>query len=60
MSKKSSSQFKSYFGASFIMAIGLAYNVIEQDFIGSTVFLISSIVFLSLGLIKKRKSQKET
>jgi hypothetical protein len=42
------------------MAIGLAYNVIEQDFIGSTVFLISFIVFLSLGLIKKRKSQKET
>jgi len=41
------------------MAIGLVFNLVEKDFVGSTIFFISSIVFLSLALIKKRAT-KET
>ncbi|NRB25576.1 hypothetical protein [Shewanella sp.] len=55
MKNDSSSKFNNYVVASFIMLLGLVYNVFEQDFIGSGVFLISAIVFLSLGIIKNRK-----
>ncbi|QGS50211.1 MULTISPECIES: hypothetical protein [Shewanella] len=47
-----------YFGAAFIMLLGLAYNVIEQDFFGSGIFLVSSIVFLAIGILKKRSPSK--
>lgn len=47
-----------YFAAAFIMLLGLAYNVIEQDFFGSGIFLVSSIVFLALGILKKRLPSK--
>jgi hypothetical protein len=47
-----------YFGAAFIMLLGLVYNVIEQDFLGSGIFLVSSIVFLSIGILKKRSFSK--
>jgi hypothetical protein len=58
MESKSSSKY--YLSASFIMFLGLIYNVIEQDFFGSGVFLISSIVFLSLGIIKNSAAKKES
>lgn len=57
MKNDSSSKFNNYVVASFIMLLGLVYNVFEQDFIGSGVFLISAIVFLSLGIIKNRKKK---
>jgi len=47
-----------YFGAAFIMLLGLVYNVIEQDFLGSGIFLVSSIVFLSIGILRKRSFSK--
>ena len=47
-----------YFGAAFIMLLGLVYNVIEQDFLGSGIFLVSSIVFLSIGMLRKRSFSK--
>jgi hypothetical protein len=47
-----------YFGAAFVMLLGLVYNVIEQDFLGSGIFLVSSIVFLSIGILKKRSFSK--
>jgi membrane-bound ClpP family serine protease len=47
-----------YFGAAFIMLLGLIYNVIEQDFLGSGIFLVSSIVFLSIGILRKRSFSK--
>jgi len=47
-----------YFGAAFIMLLGLVYNVIEQDFLGAGIFLISSIVFLAVGILKKRTFSK--
>ncbi|MDO6507858.1 hypothetical protein Q4506_12925 [Colwellia sp. 4_MG-2023] len=59
MKNDSSSKSNNYLIASFIMFLGLIYNVFEQDFIGSGVFLISAIVFLSLGIIKKRTTTKE-
>ncbi|MGI2146156.1 hypothetical protein [Shewanella frigidimarina] len=60
MKNDSSSKYNNYLIASFIMFLGLIYNVFEQDFIGSGVFLISAIVFLSLGIIKKRTTTKES
>lgn len=57
---RSESSFKYYLSASFIMFLFLIYNVIEQDFFGSGVFLISAIVFLSLGVIKSRGVKKES
>ena len=42
------------------MFLGLVYNVFEQDFIGPGVFLVSAIVFLSLGIIKNRAKTKES
>ncbi|MGI1999546.1 hypothetical protein [Shewanella frigidimarina] len=60
MKNDSSSKYSNYLIASFIMFLGLIYNVFEQDFIGSGVFLISAIVFLSLGIIKKRTTTKES
>ncbi|GAW97330.1 MULTISPECIES: hypothetical protein [Colwellia] len=56
----SKSKSKSYFSGSFIMFLGLIYNIIEQDFFGSAIFLISSVVFLSQGIIKKRAIIKES
>ena len=47
-----------YFGAAFIMLLGLIYNVIEQDFLGAGVFLVSLIVFLSIGMLKKLSFSK--
>ena len=47
-----------YFGAAFIMLFGLIYNVIEQDFLGAGVFLVSLIVFLSIGMLKKLSFSK--
>jgi membrane-bound ClpP family serine protease len=47
-----------YFAAAFIMLLGLVYNVIEQDFLGSGIFLVSSIVFLSIGILRKRSFSK--
>jgi cell shape-determining protein MreD len=47
-----------YFGAAFIMLLGLIYNVIEQDFLGAGVFLVSLIVFLSIGILKKLSFSK--
>lgn len=47
-----------YFGAAFIMLLGLIYNVIEQDFLGAGVFLVSLIVFLSIGILKKQSFSK--
>ncbi|MBU2925843.1 hypothetical protein Q4506_06620 [Colwellia sp. 4_MG-2023] len=55
---KSKPSSKYYLSASFIMLLGLIYNVIEQDFWGSGVFLISSIIFLTLGIIEKRTLKK--
>jgi hypothetical protein len=43
-----------------IMFIGLIYNVIEQDFFGSGVFLISSVVFVLVAVIKGRPLSKST
>ncbi|MBB1371129.1 hypothetical protein FGD67_18125 [Colwellia sp. M166] len=60
MKNDSSSKSNNYLIASFIMFLGLIYNVFEQDFIGSGVFLISAIVFLSLSIIKKRTTTKES
>lgn len=60
MESKSSSKSKYYLSASFIMFLGLIYNIIEQDFFGSGVFLISSVVCLSLGIIKNRADKKES
>jgi len=60
MKNDSSSKSNNYLIGSFIMFLGLIYNVFEQDFIGSGVFLISAIVFLSLGIIKKRTTTKES
>jgi len=60
MKNDSSSKYNNYLIASFIMFLGLIYNVFEQDFIGSGVFLISAVVFLSLGIIKKRATTKES
>ena len=60
MKNDSSSKPRYYLGASFIMFLGLIYNVIEQDLFGSGVFLISSTVFLSLGIIKKRATTKDS
>lgn len=42
------------------MLLGLAYNVIEQDFFGSGIFLVSSIVFLALGILKNVRLQNQT
>jgi membrane-bound ClpP family serine protease len=47
-----------YFAAAFIMLLGLVYNVIEQDFLGSGIFLVSSLVFLSIGILRKRSFSK--
>lgn len=47
-----------YFGAAFIMLLGLVYNVIEQDFFGASIFLVSSIVFLVIGILKNRLFKK--
>jgi hypothetical protein len=41
------------------MFLGLILNVLEKDFFDSSVFLILSMVFLSLGTIKKRATTKE-
>jgi hypothetical protein len=60
MKNDSSSKPSYYLGASFIMFLGLIYNVIEQDLFGSGVFLISSTVFLSLSIIKKRATTKDS
>lgn len=60
MKSDSSSKYNNYLIASFIMFLGLIYNVFEQDFIGSGVFLISAVVFLYLGRIKKRGATKES
>jgi hypothetical protein len=59
MKNDSSSKYNNYLVASFVMFLGLVYNVFEQDFIGSGVFLVSAIVFLSLGIIKNRAKTKE-
>lgn len=40
------------------MLLGLIYNVIEQDFLGAGVFLVSLIVFLSIGILKKQSFSK--
>ena len=50
----------SYFSMALIMFIGLIYNVIEQDFFGSGVFLISSVVFVLVAVIKGRPLLKST
>lgn len=47
-----------YFGAALIMLLGLVYNVIEQDFLGSGIFLVSLIVFLFIGILNKRAVSK--
>jgi hypothetical protein len=60
MKSDSSSKYNNYLIASFIMFLGLIYNVFEQDFIGSGVFLISAVVFLYLGRIKKLGATKES
>jgi hypothetical protein len=60
MKNDSSSKYNNYLVASFVMFLGLVYNVFEQDFIGSGVFLVSAIVFLSLGIIKNRAKTKES
>jgi hypothetical protein len=60
MKNDSSSKSNNYLVASFIMFLGLVYNVVEKDFIGSGVFLISTIVLLSLGIIKKHATTKES
>ena len=59
MESKSSYKSNYHFSASFIMLLGFIYNVLEKDVFGSSVFLISSVVFLSLGVIKKRAISKE-
>ena len=51
---------RSYFSMALIMFIGLIYNVIEQDFFGSGVFLISSVVFVLVAVIKGRPLSKST
>lgn len=60
MKNDSSSKYNYYLGASLIMFLGFIYNIIEQDLFGSGVFLISSTVFLSLGIIKKRATTKDS
>ena len=50
----------SYFSMALIMFIGLIYNVIEQDFFGLGVFLISSVVFVLVAVIKGRPLLKST
>lgn len=59
MKNDSSTTTNYYLGASLIMFLGFIYNVIQQDLFGSGVFLISSTVFLSLGIIKKRATTKD-
>ncbi|GGI91185.1 hypothetical protein [Shewanella gelidii] len=60
MKNDSSSKYNNYLIVSFIMFLGLIYNVFEQDFTGSGVFLISTVVFLSFGIIKKRAPTKDS
>lgn len=47
-----------YFAAAFITLLGGIYNVIEQDFIGASIFLVSSVVLLAIGILKNRSVSK--
>ena len=58
-SSPSKPKYNYYLTAALIMFLGLIYNLIEQDIIGSAVFLISSIVFISLSLMNKKHNKKE-
>jgi hypothetical protein len=46
------------FGAAFVTLLGGIYNVIEQDFIGASIFLVSSAVLLAIGIQKSRSVSK--
>ena len=56
MSSKLTSTARGYFCGSLIMFVGLIYNLIEQDLIGSAVFLLFAVIFLSKGLLKSKAS----
>ncbi|GIU16981.1 MULTISPECIES: hypothetical protein [unclassified Shewanella] len=48
------SKSRYYFSGSVIMFLGLIYNLIEKDLLGSFSFLLLSVISLSLGVINKR------
>ncbi len=54
MKTNSLSNSSRYFMGSSIMFLGLIYNLIERDLLGSLSFLLLSTIFLSLGIINKR------
>jgi hypothetical protein len=43
-----------FFAAAFITLLGGIYNVVERDFIGASIFLVSSVVLLAVGIQKSR------
>ncbi|MGS0682406.1 hypothetical protein ACVBIL_14730 [Shewanella sp. 125m-7] len=52
------SKSSDYFIGSFVMFLGLLYNLVEQDLFGSTAFLLSTVIFLLIGFIKYRASKR--
>jgi hypothetical protein len=50
--------FSYYLVAAFITLLGGIYNVIEQDFIGASIFLVSSVVLFAIGILKNRSVSK--
>jgi hypothetical protein len=46
------------FIAAAVMALGLSYNIGQQDFFGSAIFGVLLIGFLVLGIVKSRAAKK--
>jgi hypothetical protein len=46
------------FIAAAVMALGLSYNIGQQDFFGSAIFGVLLIGFLVLGIVKSRAVKK--
>lgn len=51
---------KTSFLAAAAMALGLSYNIGEQDFFGSAIFGVFLIGCLVLGIVKSRAVKKNT
>jgi hypothetical protein len=51
---------KTSFLATAAMALGLSYNIGQQDFFGSAIFGLFLIGFLVLGIVKSRTVKKNT